>query len=232
MQASLDLIGWIGIGGSGLGSNIGTVNSHQIHQRISIISPEPPVFLIDQSIGRRGTTVTPQSQYLEAISKEFSWFSRVGDQTGAGQYTIDHEKSLISLKLSILESFLLSRYGRASARIFRILWEKRNLEEKTISKMALSTAKETRERLYAMMQAGFVHIQEVPRTADHAPSRTIFLWTIRTPHAFDAFEGMLEKCLLNLYERIKAERARHTVLLVKAERSDVRSNPELLTSSE
>jgi hypothetical protein len=48
-----------------------------------------------------------------------------------------------------------------------------------IADMALIPVTETRERLYKMLSCEFVHLQEVPRTADHAPSRTFYLWSVR-----------------------------------------------------
>lgn len=64
-------------------------------------------------------------------------------------------------------------------RIYRLLKLKKQLEQKQIADLALLPLTLARECLYKMQQAGFVHLQEVPRTADHTPSRTFYLWSVR-----------------------------------------------------
>ena len=93
------------------------------------------------------------------------------------------------------------------------------------------TPKETRERLYQLFCYGLLHLQEVPKSIDHAPSRTFYLWTIslNVNHALATF---LLKAICNVLERSKWERQKNALLVSKAERSDVVANPMLLSESE
>lgn len=81
---------------------------------------------------------------------------------------------------------VLCRYSRAdkpddgvrSARLCRVLLEKRHVEQQQLSELAMMSIKETRERLYQMYRDSVVTFQEVPKRADHYPNATIYLWTL------------------------------------------------------
>ena len=47
-----------------------------------------------------------------------------------------------------------------------------------VANMAMIPANEARIKLYQMLQAGFVELQEVPRAPDRAAARTYFLWRV------------------------------------------------------
>lgn len=192
--------------------------------------PAGTPLLVDTDPGRpRGGQ--PVQQYLEVISQDVAFLVKHGEQAG-GQYYIDFAQSVETLLVATLAAYIVGRFGPTSARIFRILLGRRYLEEKVVSKIAMISGKECRERLYALYQAGLLHIQEVPRTADHAPSRTIYLWTV----PLDRIRGQtglnLRKAYANILERIQHERTRHRTLIAKTERSDVAANPALLSTTE
>ena len=114
-------------------------------------------------------------------------------------------------------------------------------EERQIAKVAMITSKEVRERLYALLKVGLVHLQEVPKSADHAPSRTIFLWSVperanylqpSKSALFRNFSSKLIAGLVNLRDLAVLERRKHSQLLEKVERSDVASNLDLLSPAE
>jgi len=128
-------------------------------------------------------------------------------------------------------AYVQSRFGQPSARILRILLANRFLEERSVAKSAMLTGKEAKERLYILLQHGLVHLQEVPKTADHAPSRTIYLWTVPQERVRLLMTDRAKKTFVNLMERIQHERSRYRLLIAKTERSDVAANPAGLLSS-
>lgn len=76
------------------------------------------------------------------------------------------------------------------------------------------------------MSSHLVIVQDVPKTADHSASRTIFLWRV-----------ILEKCIQNLtihcYDtlsnikcRIESQILADKVLLDKVSRSDISADPD------
>jgi DNA-directed RNA polymerase III subunit RPC3 len=165
------------------------------------------------------------------MAQEIPFFIKAGDQTG-GQFYVDFYMASDDLIKRYLEAYIAIRFGQTSARIFRILVAKKFLEEKTISKIAMISGKEARERLYVLLNAGLVLLQEVPRTVDHAPSRTIFLWTVDMERLRFQFTERLKKGFVNLLSRISSEKEKCSLLISKTERTDVAANPDLLSPSE
>ncbi|XP_010080254.1 PREDICTED: DNA-directed RNA polymerase III subunit RPC3, partial [Pterocles gutturalis] len=74
-----------------------------------------------------------------------------------------------------LESIVEERFGSRCARIFRLLLRKKHLEQKQVEDFAMIPAKEAKDMLYKMLSENFVALQEIPKTPDHAPSRTFYL---------------------------------------------------------
>ena len=85
------------------------------------------------------------------------------------------DKSMIQ---NVIESVVHQRFGLLAKRIFRLLFVNRRLDQKEISKMAMLPIKQTREILYKLFKSEYVKIQEVSRTSDHAPSRTLYFWYV------------------------------------------------------
>ncbi|PJF16532.1 hypothetical protein PSACC_03705 [Paramicrosporidium saccamoebae] len=205
--------------------NGATFSSFQVSTKL----PSGTPLLVDNP-GRVGDK-SPLSQYLDCLSQEIAFFNKIDSRAG-GTYSIDLNASANTMRIKNIEAYISARFGEPSTRIFRILQDCKMLEEKTISKIAMMTPKDTRERLYQMLQRGLVHLQEVPKTLDHAPSRTFFLWTIPTPIVFTRMAEMSLKVCINLLERASVERKKSELLILKSERSDVVANPELLNDGE
>lgn len=184
----------------------------------------------DGAAGGRGRGGSPLAQYMERMAEELPYFVKSGDQAG-GQFFVDLAESKRHLLTHFILAQVQARFGQPSARILRILLAKKYLEERNIAKMAMLSSKEARERLYVLLQHGFVHLQEVPKTADHAPSRTIYLWTVPLDRLkFTSTERLL-KTLVNIAERVQHERSKYRTLIQKTERSDVAANLAGLLSS-
>ena len=171
------------------------------------------------------------------LTQTLPWLSRCSAPPDS--FVIDHAALGRCVCTEITLSFLRSRLGAPSARLYAILVAKHYADERSLAKTAMIMGKECRERLYALLRLGAVHLQEIPRTADHAPSRTIFLWTIpkSSGRAFTKNTHWLarfyEKTIANIVERSVFELDRHLLLLSKAGRADVRDRQsELLTEDE
>jgi DNA-directed RNA polymerase III subunit RPC3 len=77
-----------------------------------------------------------------------------------------------------IDAVVRERFGDEACRVFRLLLLKRQLEQKQVADSAMLPVKETRELLYRMFKEEYLELQEVAKTADHAPSRTFFLWRV------------------------------------------------------
>ncbi|NWS11654.1 RPC3 polymerase, partial [Pachyramphus minor] len=76
-----------------------------------------------------------------------------------------------------------SGFGSRCARIFRLLLRKKHLEQKQVEDFAMIPAKEAKDMLYRMLSENLVALQEIPKTPDHAPSRTFYLYTVNVAAA-------------------------------------------------
>ena len=57
---------------------------------------------------------------------------------------------------------------------------------------------DAKELLYRLYRAGFVSLQDIPRTADHAPSRTLYTWRVDIDAAAQKLAADLYKAALNV----------------------------------
>ena len=138
-----------------------------------------PVFTTKGS----NSTAPPAFHYLESLFFKFPFVKRQSSLNKDRQTVIVYSFDKLSFKQHFMQqahiAFVSRLFGLASCRITRYLQTKGPQEDKTIAQDLLMTAKEVREKLYALHSLGLVHIQEIPRTMDHAPSRTIYLWSVR-----------------------------------------------------
>ena len=220
---------WCGVGGEN--DNLINFNTFQLSQKL----PKDLEFSNESS-----SPASPLLQYLQLLAQNFDYI-QVQSSLGANAFTFNFSKALRHLRLGLIESFIRARFGLPSGRIFKILLSKQMFEERQIAKVAMITSKEVRERLYALLKLGLVQLQEVPKSADHAPSRTIFLWSVpeRANYAspsksalFRTFSSKTITGLINLRDLSLLERRKNAQLLEKVERSDVASNLDLLNLAE
>ncbi|XP_043935915.1 DNA-directed RNA polymerase III subunit RPC3 isoform X2 [Protopterus annectens] len=157
-------------------------------------------------------------QYLTLLADDpMEFVCKTGD-SGGGMFAINLHKALASLARATLESVVQERFGSRSARIFRLLLRKRHLEQKQVEDFAMIPAKEAKDMLYTLLSQNLVSLQELPKTPDHAPSRTFYLYTVKTlPTAY----MLLQKCyktIANLIERRQFETKENKRLLEKSQR--------------
>ncbi|XP_023933102.1 DNA-directed RNA polymerase III subunit RPC3-like [Lingula anatina] len=130
-------------------------------------------------------------QYMKLLSEDSSEFvSKVSD-SGGGMYVINFKKLITVLCRAHIESAVQERFGSKCFRIFRLLLMKKNLEQKQIEEYAMIPSKEAKELLYRMFEEKFVSLTEVPKTPDHAPSRTFYLFSVNINQVS---RMLLERC--------------------------------------
>ncbi|NP_001086474.1 polymerase (RNA) III (DNA directed) polypeptide C (62kD) S homeolog isoform X1 [Xenopus laevis] len=157
-------------------------------------------------------------QYLTLLADDpLEYVGRSGD-SGGGMFVINLHKAVASLATATLESLVQERFGSRSARIFRLLLRKRHLEQKQVEDLAMVPAKEAKEMLYKMLSQNLVSLQEIPKTPDHAPSRTFYLYTVNT---LPCARMLLQRCyktVANLIERRQFDTKENKRLLEKSQR--------------
>ncbi|KAM4014205.1 DNA-directed RNA polymerase III subunit RPC3 [Anomaloglossus baeobatrachus] len=157
-------------------------------------------------------------QYLTLLSDDpLPFVGRSGD-SGGGTFVINLHKAIASLATSNLESIVQERFGSRCARIFRLLLRKRHLEQKQVEDFAMIPAKEAKDMLYKMLSVNLVTLQEIPKTPDHAPSRTFYLYAV---NPLSSARMLLQRCyktVANLIDRRQYETKENKRLLEKSQR--------------
>ena len=167
------------------------------------------------------------NQYLDSLNG-----SQVGFLTKAdGDFKVDFNSIVSHMRSNAIESYILDRFGERSMKLFRALSSSKILDEQGISKLTMVPQKEAREKLFQLFLNGFIEMQEVPRSQDRAPGRTIFCWR----SSESVYENQLQKLyksILNLRQRRFQEKGKIKILLEKMDRSDVVNDPSLLSNHE
>ncbi|XP_077012029.1 DNA-directed RNA polymerase III subunit RPC3 isoform X2 [Tamandua tetradactyla] len=170
-------------------------------------------------------------QYLTLLADDPLEFVGKSGDSGGGMYVINLHKALSCLATATLESVVQERFGSRCARIFRLVLQKKHLEQKQVEDFAMIPAKEAKDMLYKMLSENFISLQEIPKTPDHAPSRTFYLYTV---NVLSAARVLLHRCykvtssgasrptqsIANLIERRQFETKENKRLLEKSQRVD------------
>ncbi|CAI5755787.1 unnamed protein product [Candida verbasci] len=154
-------------------------------------------------------------------------------QVSPGRYTVPFYNLTKKLKLFNFEYLIKATLKEHSFRVFRCVLEQKLTDEKSISNAVLLKEKQVRTEVYHLIKNGFIEIQEIPRSADRAASKTFY--SFRSKLKFD-YEFLLN-CLiydlgecLNIIQNFKFE---NKILLEKCNRIDVKGKEnELLMESE
>lgn len=156
------------------------------------------------------------SQYLTILGQDqVPFLVKTGEQ-GGGTYAVNIRGITDILCEQTIESVVRERFGSRSLRVFRLLLAKKHLEQKQVGELAMIPAKESKELLYKLFIEGFVSVQELPRTADHAPSRTFYLFAVN-------LDQVRRKLLAQCYETAANLISRRHSEVEKCERLDEKS---------
>ncbi|NXF74266.1 RPC3 polymerase, partial [Sclerurus mexicanus] len=161
-------------------------------------------------------------QYLALLADDPLEFVGKSGDSGGGTYTVKVTWGHLELprahSLIPLIPLIPHRFGSRCARIFRLLLRKKHLEQKQVEDFAMIPAKEAKDMLYRMLSENLVSLQEIPKTPDHAPSRTFYLYTVNVVAAARMLLHRCYKSVANLMERRQHETRENKRLLEKSQR--------------
>ncbi|KAI8378749.1 RNA polymerase III subunit RPC82-domain-containing protein [Choanephora cucurbitarum] len=170
--------------------------------------------------------------YITLLKTDPAGFVKSKDERGANQFAVNFEKLRFTMKRKMIEGLVRERYGVATCRIMRILIERGKLDESQVQKLAMLPPKDTREKLALLKTKGFCEIQEIPRSADRAPSRCFHLWYVPLEKCYQELLVDAYRAICNLQQRKEYELSIRKRLIDKVNRKDVVENPDLLSESE
>ncbi|SCU83670.1 LADA_0C12838g1_1 [Lachancea dasiensis] len=168
--------------------------------------------------------------HLKLLSTNTTPFLREGNP---GRFYVPYSQLLPMLKSSVYETLIKYTLGPSAARILRCITDNKLASEKVINSMALMKEKDIRSVVSVLIKYNAVEIQEVPRTADRAASRSVFLFRSNKKHAYDFMKKNLTWNMANLYHKMEDLKNENITLLKKANRDDVKGKEaDLLLPSE
>ncbi|KAI9475417.1 MAG: RNA polymerase III subunit RPC82-domain-containing protein [Benjaminiella poitrasii] len=170
--------------------------------------------------------------YINLLKTDTAGFVKSKDERGANQFAVNFAKLRNTMKRKLVEGLVRERYGVATARILRILIERGKLDESQVQKLAMLPPKDTREKLALLKLKSFVEIQEVPKSADRAPSRCFHLWYVPLEKCYEELLVDCYRSIADLQQRKMYELTVRKRLIDKVNRSDVIENPDLLGEAE
>lgn len=150
-----------------------------------------------------------------------------------GQFFVPYSDLIPTLKMHVYDSLIASTLGASSHRVLRCIRDNGLCTEKTITTTSLMREKDVRTVIGTLIRYNAIEIQELPRTADRAASRAVFLFRIKERHAFNMMKQNLTWNLARLIAKLEALKEENATLLKKANRDDVKGRElELLLASE
>ncbi|CAD5122462.1 DgyrCDS10885 [Dimorphilus gyrociliatus] len=155
------------------------------------------------------------TQYMSLLVEDsFNCVIKLAD-SGEGTYAIDLPKAMKNLATSHIESIIQEKFGSKAFRIFKVLLLNGNLEQQKIEDCVMIPAKEAKELLYRMVEQQYVSVTEVPKTSDHAPRSTFYLFSVNIDALARKLEENCYMILGNLYSRRDHEGKKSKRLLEK-----------------
>lgn len=127
------------------------------------------------------------------------------EESSSNLYVVNLKKCIEALCQANVLSYILERYGSKCCRMFKLLMLKNHLEQKQVEDFAMILSKEAKELLYHMWSEHMLVMQEVPKTIDHAPSRTYYLYNVNLNKVIRTLLGRSYQTLLNILARQRHE---------------------------
>lgn len=212
--------------------------------------PDPNWHLIDK---KDGDLITEIAFVLagadhQGMSGSGTFLVQQGEGPGA-RWSVHYDVLGGWMKRSLVEAIIKEKLGDVAIRCWRILEAKGKLDEKHVSlqqapelqaeadshpepqqlaRLAFLSVKDAREVIGRLSAADLIEPQEVPRSADRAPSRTFFLWYVDFHKVLLTLLGHQYKALANLQAQKDYQLSQRKALVEKRERTDVRADPSLL----
>jgi len=143
-------------------------------------------------------------KYLDDMEKSSLQVVSKANAQKLSPYRLHIGVMLHALKQQFVESVVHNKFGKISARIFRILSQNKILDEKTISNLAMIGPRDTSELMFDMLTKQFVQLQEVPKSNDRSSARTFFLYYVDFDAVSERIRGEMFKNIKNLKIKMNA----------------------------
>ncbi|EMG48593.1 RPC82 DNA-directed RNA polymerase III subunit RPC3 [Candida maltosa Xu316] len=150
------------------------------------------------------------------------------NEISPGNYSVPFYNLTRALKEYNFEALVKATLGNYGFRILRCVKGLRLCDEKAIANAALLKEKTIRSELYHLVKANVIEIQEVPRSADRAASKTFYLYRHKESPSYEFLVNCLIYNVASIFNNIEKFKSEHHILLEKCNRIDVQGQEEQL----
>ncbi|KEZ44790.1 RNA polymerase III subunit RPC82 [Scedosporium apiospermum] len=182
---------------------------------------------------------TPAEQRVELLRRHLfllcenkHHFARYCGILGEGQWTVDFDLVMQTLRQVELDSIIEQTTGRRGLRLTRILRQFGRLDEKVIADKALMKKPSLQGKMAELQKAGFVDVQEVPRDNNRLANRTMFFWYYDADRTCRQLPDRIYKMMLRCLQVLEVERHKVKDILEFVHRTDVKGKEEEVMTPE
>ncbi|TPX30288.1 hypothetical protein SeMB42_g07936 [Synchytrium endobioticum] len=174
-------------------------------------------------------SANPETEFIDLLAKYNEHFQllKKTDGTGQTEFIVPLKDLSTFMKLEIIRKTIREGFGEVGLRVWNALYMESKLDEKTISTLTMTQAKQVRRVLYMMLEQGFVHLQDVPKRLDHTSQNTFFLYYVSLDLVITNTIEKIYKSIANLKLRRYLESQRFTTTMERAELGEELSDDEL-----
>lgn len=152
--------------------------------------------------------------YVELMQKPMHGFLvKTRAENGQDAVAVHLKRMVYLLKDEHTNAWITEEFSLIGNRVYRMLKQYGQLEQKNIVEGALAPPRDVRELLYKMLKHGVVQLQELPKTADRNPQKTIYTWFVDQPTAHAAILTKMVVALFNMRVRWYATKLKADELL-------------------
>lgn len=185
----------------------------------------------DDGLMQNGNALTIIDQHLKILTQSSIPFLKKA--SSGSSYYVPYPELMLHLKRTVSDSIVSGSLGAPSARIIRCIRNNRLVSEKLISSTALLREKDARSLTSILVRHNLLQIQEVPKSADRAASKSVFLFRLSEKHSNDTMKTNLCWNMGQIVEKISLLRLENASLISKINRDDVKGRElEYLLPSE
>jgi DNA-directed RNA polymerase III subunit RPC3 len=176
----------------------------------------------DDGTTSKDSRLESMRQHLLLLSETKHQFLRHCGSQNRGLWTVDFESLVESLQNAEVDTVIERSFGRHGLRLSRILRDKGKLDDKNLPLLALMKKSDVQTTMLAMQVAGFVDVQEVPRSTNHKARDVIHLRFFDMKRNQSQLLDNLYKAMVRSLQTLAVLRHEERNILSFVERKDVR----------
>jgi DNA-directed RNA polymerase III subunit RPC3 len=186
----------------------------------------------DEEVTLKDSRLEAMRQHLLLLSESKHRFVRHCGTLSRGQWTVDFEQVVESLRQGEIDAVIEQSFGRHGLRLTRILRDKGKLDDKALPLLALMKKSDVQTKMLAMQVAGIVDVQEVPRDITHKARNTMHLRFFDEARTKAHLLDNLYKAMLRCLQTLEVQRYEERNILSFVDRKDVKGKEEEVMTAE